>query len=163
MFSEVIYDEEQVLQAQPKVLCEKHSSRFSEIYQLKTKHWSAYILKLFFYSWFDDDIKLLRLCTFFSKIHGGGCLVSESCPTLATLWTVARQAALSMGFSRHEYWSGYWLSITCHFFRGSVFTFAYIFGKGPSFCILCKAFLARFLLYSIPGEGGRGRIKGHKC
>ena len=24
---------------------------------------------------------------------------------LATLWTVARQAPLSMGFSRHEYWS----------------------------------------------------------
>ena len=23
-----------------------------------------------------------------------------------TLWTVARQAPLSMGFSRHEYWSG---------------------------------------------------------
>ena len=27
-------------------------------------------------------------------------------PTLATLWTVARQAPLSMGFSRQEYWSG---------------------------------------------------------
>ena len=24
----------------------------------------------------------------------------------ATLWTVARQASLSMGFSRQEYWSG---------------------------------------------------------
>ena len=24
----------------------------------------------------------------------------------ATLWTVAHQALLSMGFSRHEYWSG---------------------------------------------------------
>ena len=24
----------------------------------------------------------------------------------ATLWTVARQAPLSMGFSRQEYWSG---------------------------------------------------------
>ena len=24
----------------------------------------------------------------------------------ATLWTVARQTPLSMGFSRHEYWSG---------------------------------------------------------
>ena len=24
----------------------------------------------------------------------------------ATSWTVARQASLSMGFSRHEYWSG---------------------------------------------------------
>ena len=25
---------------------------------------------------------------------------------IATLWTVAHQAPLSMGFSRHEYWSG---------------------------------------------------------
>ena len=30
----------------------------------------------------------------------------QSCPTLATLWTVARQAPLSKGFSRQEYWSG---------------------------------------------------------
>ena len=30
----------------------------------------------------------------------------KSCPTLATLWTVACQAPLSMGFSRQEYWSG---------------------------------------------------------
>ena len=27
-------------------------------------------------------------------------------PDSATLWTVARQAPLSMGFSRQEYWSG---------------------------------------------------------
>ena len=33
-------------------------------------------------------------------------LVAKSCPTLATPWTVARQAPLSMGFSRQEYWSG---------------------------------------------------------
>ena len=37
---------------------------------------------------------------------GGGDLVTKSCPTLATPWTVARQAPLSMGFSRQEYWSG---------------------------------------------------------
>ena len=30
----------------------------------------------------------------------------QSCLTLLTLWTVARQAPLSMGFSRQEYWSG---------------------------------------------------------
>ena len=29
----------------------------------------------------------------------------RSYPTLATLWTVACQAPLSMGFSRQEYWS----------------------------------------------------------
>ena len=33
-------------------------------------------------------------------------LVGQSCLTLATPWTVARQAPLSMGFSRQEYWSG---------------------------------------------------------
>ena len=32
-------------------------------------------------------------------------LVTRSCPTLVTPWTVARQAALSMGLSRQEYWS----------------------------------------------------------
>ena len=33
-------------------------------------------------------------------------LVTKSCLTLVTPWTVARQAPLSMGFSRQEYWSG---------------------------------------------------------
>ena len=33
-------------------------------------------------------------------------LVTKLCPTLATPWTVAHQAPLSMGFSRQEYWSG---------------------------------------------------------
>ena len=37
---------------------------------------------------------------------GGGGLVAKSCLTLATPWTVARQAPLSMGFSRWENWSG---------------------------------------------------------
>ena len=34
------------------------------------------------------------------------CLVTESCLTLVTPWTVAYQAALSMGFPSQEYWSG---------------------------------------------------------
>ena len=34
-----------------------------------------------------------------SGSHGGG-LVAQSCPTLATPWTVACQAPLSIGFSR---------------------------------------------------------------
>ena len=37
---------------------------------------------------------------------GGGGLVTRSCLTLVTPWTVACQAPLSMGFSRQEYWSG---------------------------------------------------------
>ena len=36
----------------------------------------------------------------------GRCLVTKLCPTLATPWTVACQAPLSMGFSRQAYWSG---------------------------------------------------------
>ena len=36
----------------------------------------------------------------------GGNLVVKICLTLATPWTVAFQASLSMGFSRQEYWSG---------------------------------------------------------
>ena len=32
--------------------------------------------------------------------------VAKSCLTLATPWTVACQASLSMGFSRQEYWNG---------------------------------------------------------
>ena len=34
------------------------------------------------------------------------CLVTQSYPTLVTLWTAARQAPLSMGFPRQGYWSG---------------------------------------------------------
>ena len=30
----------------------------------------------------------------------------KTCPTLATPWTVACQAPLSLGFSKQEYWSG---------------------------------------------------------
>ena len=36
----------------------------------------------------------------------GGGLVAKSCLTLATPWTAAYQAPLSMGFSRQEYWTG---------------------------------------------------------
>ena len=35
-----------------------------------------------------------------SDVCGSGGLVAKLCPTLATLWTVARQALLSMEFSR---------------------------------------------------------------
>ena len=37
--------------------------------------------------------------------YGDG-LVAKSCLTLATPWTVACLAPLSMGFSKQEYWSG---------------------------------------------------------
>ena len=40
------------------------------------------------------------------SLYFGGDLVTKSCPTLATPWTVACQVPLSMGFSRQEYKSG---------------------------------------------------------
>ena len=44
--------------------------------------------------------------SFFEQILCGGGFVTKSRPTLAFPWAVARQAHLSMGFSRREYWSG---------------------------------------------------------
>ena len=44
------------------------------------------------------DIKLSWLCAVLGRFS---CL-----QLFATLWTVARQAPLSMGFCRQEYWSG---------------------------------------------------------
>ena len=40
------------------------------------------------------------------KLGGSGGLVAELCLTLVTLWTVAYQVPLSIGFSRQKYWSG---------------------------------------------------------
>ena len=46
----------------------------------------------------------MKIIVVFISYHcgggGGGGLVAKSCPTLATPWTVACQAPLSMGFSR---------------------------------------------------------------
>ena len=42
-----------------------------------------------------------------SKYGGGGGLVTKSCLTLVTPWTIACQAPLSMRFSWQEYWSGW--------------------------------------------------------
>ena len=39
-------------------------------------------------------------------VLSGSGLVTKSCPTLVTPWTVASEVPLSMGFSRQEYWSG---------------------------------------------------------
>ena len=43
----------------------------------------------------DKVVSILRLCVF----------VAQSYLTLSTLWTVAHQALLSLGFSKEEYWS----------------------------------------------------------
>ena len=40
-----------------------------------------------------------------NSTKNGGGLVAKSHPAFETSWTVDRQASLSMGFSRQEYWS----------------------------------------------------------
>ena len=64
--------------------------------------------KLFIFSW--RVIALQRRVGFCHKSarisHGGGGLVTQSCLTLATPWTVACQAPLSMGIVQAGYWVG---------------------------------------------------------
>ena len=51
------------------------------------------------------DVSLAPVC--FSHFKGlADGLVAKSCLTLVTPWTVARQAPLSKGFPRQDYWSG---------------------------------------------------------
>ena len=38
--------------------------------------------------------------------HAAAAKSLQSCPTLATPWTAAYQAPLSVGFSTQKYWSG---------------------------------------------------------
>ena len=40
-------------------------------------------------------------------MYGCESEVTQSCPTLLTLWTVAYQVPAFMEFSRQEYWSGF--------------------------------------------------------
>ena len=56
------------------------------------------------------------------------CMLSWLCQVqlFATLWTIAHQAPLSMGFSRQEYWVG------CHAFLHDIFP-----TQGSNPCLLC--------------------------
>ena len=56
------------------------------------------------------------------------CMLSHfsHAPPFETLWTVAHQAPLSMGFSRQEYWSG----LSCP--PSGIFQ-----TQGPNLCLLC--------------------------
>ena len=63
-----------------------------------------------------------------ARFEGGGGLVSRSSWTLATPWTVAHHAPLSITFSRQEYWSG--LSFPSPRFEGK--------------CIYILCFIARW-------------------
>ena len=52
------------------------------------------------------DTTLFKSKQYIFLASGAGGLVAKSCPTLVTPWTVARQAPLSVRFSRQEHWSG---------------------------------------------------------
>ena len=56
------------------------------------------------HSWSPPPSTLLVMITYSAclRAHSVASVVSNS----ATLWTIASQALLSMGFSRQEYWSG---------------------------------------------------------
>jgi len=53
-----------------------------------------------------SSISFISVLRFFEYRNHFIVLVAQSYPTLCTLWTVARQAPLSMGFLRQEYWLG---------------------------------------------------------
>ena len=55
---------------------------------------------------FIHTLRSIHLHGQFGEVVYFCCLVAVLCLTLATLWTIAHQAHLSMGFSRQEYWSG---------------------------------------------------------
>ena len=65
-------------------------SSIHEIFQARKLEWVSLAIV---------GSKILR------KTPGVGGLVAKSCSTLEIPWT-ARQAPLSIGFSRQEYWSG---------------------------------------------------------
>ena len=50
-------------------------------------------------------------------LGGGGCLVTNSCLTLATPWTVACHTPLSIGFPRQKYWNGLLFSFSNRSFQ----------------------------------------------
>ena len=75
----------------------------SNLYQSELLIWTRHFI--FLYLW-SSKLSYEVLPRAAIRSSGGGGLVAKSCPTLTTLWTVAHQAPLSMGFSRPEYWSG---------------------------------------------------------
>ena len=52
-----------------------------------------------------DKLKMPEITTLVLEMLCFACLVAQSCASLETLWTVAHQPPLSMGFFRQEYWS----------------------------------------------------------
>ena len=84
--------------------CGPPGSYVHAIFQAEILEWVA----IFFSSGFSRPRDQTHVSWFGRQIlyPCGGGLVAKSSPTLATPWTVAHQALLSMGFSRQVYWSG---------------------------------------------------------
>ena len=69
-----------------------------------SKNMISYLNGYTFYLHSDYSVSLMYVC------NCRCCyLVTKLCPTLATPWTVALEAPLSLGFPRQEYW------VRCHF------------------------------------------------
>ena len=64
--------------------------RLEDLYYLTSRHYKAIVIKRVWY-WLGG---------------GSGGLVTNSCPTLVTPWTIACQALLSTRFGRQEHWNG---------------------------------------------------------
>ena len=78
-------------------------------WHLKLKMWNLGVssIALSLYSLRNSSTKHFTL--FFQEFylrHVCACVHAQLCPALCDPWTVAHQAALSMEFSRQEYWSG---------------------------------------------------------
>ena len=72
--------------------------------QLQTKQHQINLLRNHWLQPRKDSWEIPSQDADLKHLHGGG-LIAKLCPTLATPWTVAHQAALSVGFPRQEYWS----------------------------------------------------------
>ena len=86
-------------------------SCMSCLYILEINPWSVVSFPIIFSHSEGCLFTLLIVASAVPKLSGPTCLLlllsRFSCVQLcATLWTVAHQAPLPTGFSRHEYWSG---------------------------------------------------------
>ena len=72
--------------------------------------WTVELISPPTYLWTSQNASETQHTICLHQLLGWGlyycCLVTKSCLTLLTPWTVGRQAPLSMGFPRQEYWSG---------------------------------------------------------
>ena len=87
----------------------KHCGKFCGIKMNRKKHFSS--LKYSISLWLDilsPFFETLQYFVFLLVVRGLPWMLSHSVmsDSLWSLWTVAHQALLSMGFSRQEYWSG---------------------------------------------------------